>query len=542
MSTIRGHFPGLVALLPGALAFSAHAQSTTPSAGDDQTRCKTGDLASCVRSETTRCDMGEAKACVDLSRRYFGGVAVSRDTTRGRQLYERAFHLADSSCTTGDLSGCAIAGIAYGNGRGAPRDLDRAKTLEERACAGGNADGCFNLGFASLFGAIGIARDSIRAAQLLEPACAGGHANACFQLGWNYEFGRTVARDYKRAAAFYQEACDASYANDYMMGCHFLGSAYAEGRGVKEDAAHAAQLYDRACQGGNGSGCNNLGQLYQVGRAVGKDASRAAQLYDRTCQLGNPSGCDNLSLLYESGNGVGRDADRAKKLHQQACDLGFRPGCKISSETTPGATLGGATSLSPTAQAVPSLVGTWEAKQIGTTLLFSAEGTVTVVVGVMLDGKYRLDGNQLRAEAPGAVLPSVQMVAFVGDTALITGGTNYRKLIPFGERARPNSLVGQWRWIDSAGVTGYEEYTVEGSWRLRAAVPHTGSVSKGFYSVRGNTITMRFLSPQIEERSEPFTLRGNTLTIRGRNGKAESLVRARPLLPTDVEQPGLPIR
>ena len=323
MSTVRGHFPGMLALLLGALALSARAQSTTPIASDDQARCKTGDLASCVRSETTRCDAGEAKACVDLSVRYFGGVAVSRDQKRGEQLWARAFHLADSTCTTGDLGGCALAGKAYGTGRGAPQDLARAKTLEERACAGGNADGCFNIGFASLFGMIGIERDTIRAAQLLEATCAGGHSNACFQLGWNYEFGRTVPRDYKRAAVFYQQACDAARDANDMMGCHFLGSAYAEGRGITEDGAHAAQLYDRVCQGGNGSGCNNLGHLYQEGRAVAKDASRAAQLYDRACQLGNPSGCDNLSLLYERGNGVPRDADRAKQLRQQACAMGF---------------------------------------------------------------------------------------------------------------------------------------------------------------------------------------------------------------------------
>jgi len=322
----------LLILLAAAIGSSAlTAQSTTPIPGDDQARCKTGDLASCVRSETTRCDAGEATACVDLSHRYFGGVAVSRDQKRGEQLYARAFHLADSTCTAGELSGCAIVGLAYATGRGVRQDLDRAKALEERACAGGNDDGCFDLGYFSLLGLFGFARDSIRAAQLLEATCKRGHANACFQLGWNYEFGRTVAPDRQRAAVFYQQACDAARdTNDVMglMGCHFLGSAYDEGRGVTEDAAHAGRLYDRACQGGNGSGCNNLGHHYQEGRAVAKDASRAAQLYDRACQLGNPSGCDNLSLLYERGNGVPRDADRANQLRQQACALGFRPACK----------------------------------------------------------------------------------------------------------------------------------------------------------------------------------------------------------------------
>ena len=325
---VRWHFPALLALVFGALAFNANAQSPSPVASDDRARCEAGDLGSCVRSETARCDAGEPSVCEALSGRYYGSVAVPRDPARGLQLWTRAVHLADSLCTAGDLGGCALAGKAYGSGHGAPLDLARAKMLEERACAGGNADGCFNVGYASLLGLIGFERDALRAAKLLESACVGGHSNACFQLGWNYEMGRTVARNYERAAVFYQQACDAERDSMGMMGCHFLAAAYDKGRGVKEDAAHAAQLYDRACVGGNGSGCNNLGQFHERGRTVARNASRAAELYDRTCQLGNPSGCDNLSFLYERGDGVPRDADRARQLRQQACALGFRAACK----------------------------------------------------------------------------------------------------------------------------------------------------------------------------------------------------------------------
>ena len=89
MSTVRGHFPGLLALLLSGLALSARAQSTTPLASDDQARCKTGDLGSCVRSEAARCDAGEAKSCVDLSDRYFGGVAVSRGQRRDNRWPHR---------------------------------------------------------------------------------------------------------------------------------------------------------------------------------------------------------------------------------------------------------------------------------------------------------------------------------------------------------------------------------------------------------------------------------------------------------------------
>jgi uncharacterized protein len=327
MCTIRRNLSTLLPLLLG-LTFSAGGQAPTSLANDDQVRCNTGDLASCTRAETARCNGGEARACVTLSIRYFGGVGVSRDQKLGDQLWGRAVHLADSACTVGELGGCALAGKGYGSGRGAPLDLARAKMLEERACAGGNPDGCFNIGFASLFGMIGIERDTVRAAKLLEATCAGGHSNACFQLGWNHEFGRTVPRDYKRAVVFYQQACDAAVDATDMIACHFLGSAYDQGRGVTEDAARAAQLYERVCQGGNGSGCNNFGRFYEEGRAVAKDPGRAAQLYDRACQLGNPAGCDNLSILYERGNGVPANPTRAKQLHQQACELGLRQGCR----------------------------------------------------------------------------------------------------------------------------------------------------------------------------------------------------------------------
>jgi hypothetical protein len=159
----------------------------------------------------------------------------------------------------------------------------------------------------------------------------------------------------------------------------------------------------------------------------------------------------------------------------------------------------------------------------------------------MVGGKYRLDGNQLTldADASGAGAPEVHTVAFAGDTAVIIVGAIKRKLIPFEVRGRPNSLVGQWRFIHSAGMPAYEEYTDEGTMRLRVPM----HVFKGIYFISDNTITLRLLSPRTEERAAPYTLRGDTLTIRGVDGKTEVFIRARQLLPTDVDQPpGLPIR
>lgn len=188
--------------------------------------------------------------------------------------------------------------------------------------------GCYAVGYGSLLGILGFERDTVRGTTLLESICAGGYSSACFQLGWNYEYGRTVARDYARAAVLYHQGCEDAVTPEDMMPCHFLGSAYSEGRGVPMDPARAAQLYRRACSNGNGSGCNNLGSLFQEGRVNAvREPARAAFLYQRACLLGNPSGCNNLAILLAGGNGVKRDEGLAKQLLERACALGHTEAC-----------------------------------------------------------------------------------------------------------------------------------------------------------------------------------------------------------------------
>lgn len=330
MSTARGILPALITLLLlGTGAVGAQSATLASAAVDDRARCASGEIDACVRVETAGCDTGVSKACYSLAWRYFNSVGVPLDRMRADQMMTRAFRLADSACTAGDLGGCAMAGLALGTGQGAPPDAVRAHSLEERTCAGGDAEGCYAVGYASLLGMLGFERDTVRAASLLESTCAGGHSGACFTLGMNYEDGRTVARDYARAAVFYYQACEEAVTDRDMMACHFLGSAYSEGRGVPMDPVRAAQLFDRACQHGNGNGCNNLGQLIQEGRVgASRDPASAATLYDRACQLGNTSGCNNLAILHQRGHGVKHDTGRAKQLWKRACELGEKAACE----------------------------------------------------------------------------------------------------------------------------------------------------------------------------------------------------------------------
>jgi hypothetical protein len=201
----------------------------------------------------------------------------------------------------------------------------------------------------------------------------------------------------------------------------------------------------------------------------------------------------------------------------------------------------------------PALVGTWEGTQVsygglGTTLLLGSDGRIAIVVGAMVGGIYKLEGNQLTLfpEPASGGGPDVMTLAFAGDTAVISAGGMSRKLIPL-EAKSPVSLAGQWHYTHYTGVPAYEEYTSDGIMRLRVPM----QVIKGTYSVTGGAIRIRLSftpeqkrqgAPRAINGDSPYTLRGDTLTLQPGKANAAVFIRARPLLPYDIQQPRLPIR
>jgi hypothetical protein len=188
------------------------------------------------------------------------------------------------------------------------------------------------------------------------------------------------------------------------------------------------------------------------------------------------------------------------------------------------------------------LIGTWEdqmrsADGTGLTFLFTREKAVTMVFGAMVDGHYTLVGDQFTIIGTGGKRPVIESVFLTnaGDTAIFSAGSVSDKLVRIGPGTQADSIIGEWRYIHSTGMPGYNEYSADGRMRLRVPI----RVVKGRYSVSGNTLTMRTSLAPNEDREAPLTLRGDTLTI-DMDGHLEKFLRAKPLIPYDVEQPALP--
>jgi len=226
-------------------------------------------------------------------------------------------------------------------------------------------------------------------------------------------------------------------------------------------------------------------------------------------------------------------------------------GVVVAVGTTACSSVGSAQVTPPVPQPIPAtvspvsspvLVGTWDAITrsyggIGSTILFSEDSLFALVLGAMVEMKYKVNGEEITfsSEEHGQKFSETQKLTFIGDTAVISVKKCSIKLIPLEKGTVAGSTVGKWRLMHMTGVPAYEEYSPDGVTRLRVPM----QVQKGKYSVRGDTIAFHTITPRSEDWSAQFRLTSDTLTVSNAIGQHRYL-RAHPLIPLDVQQPAPP--
>lgn len=210
-----------------------------------------------------------------------------------------------------------------------------------------------------------------------------------------------------------------------------------------------------------------------------------------------------------------------------------------STGTTAGPAAVPPVALSVTPQTPANLVGTWDAIArsdggLGQTALFAPDNTVALVLGAMVDMKYKLEGDKLTVynDGPRDRFSQTNSLTLNGDTAIVSSRGNSLKMVRLPTANPASGLVGAWRYMHYTGVPGYDEYAENGSMRLRVPI----QVQRGLYSVAGNKISFLMLAPAREEWDAEFAISADTLTVQMR-GQKHVYLRARPLIPYDVRQP-----
>lgn len=179
-----------------------------------------------------------------------------------------------------------------------------------------------------------------------------------------------------------------------------------------------------------------------------------------------------------------------------------------------------------------SLVGLWDsattsAGGIGSTIEFRADGTFVEATTVIVNGYYRVTGDQLEiGERPfGPDSKPGQSVRFVVEGSVMRAtapdGSVLRKdRLGQPEPGKP-AIVGAWRYRHYTGPTAYERYSDDG--RMFFRLPMKSFV--GRYVVKGDDLVLTRpnqagVTMRVSQRGDQFILSGSGRTTTYRRDTA----------------------
>ena len=127
-----------------------------------------------------------------------------------------------------------------------------------------------------------------------------GFAPGIYELAKLYEGGYGVTRDYRKAAALYQQGVKKNHADSMFA----LAVLYDEGKGVKLDHQMAVTLFEKAAKKNLPAAQFNLGVMYANGVGVTRDYEAARNWYEKAAANNYSLAQFNLALMYFEGLGM----------------------------------------------------------------------------------------------------------------------------------------------------------------------------------------------------------------------------------------------
>ena len=195
-------------------------------------------------------------------------------------------------------------------------DPDALHNMQEEA-VGGDVQAQFNLGLAYGDGR-GVPKDYAEAAKWLRLAAEQGNALAAYGLGVLYTDGLGVQSDGAEAFKWFRQSADAG---DVLGECG-LGMAYAQGIGVSTDEVEAAKCFLKSALQGNAAAMNNLGVVSGFGNNPDGDPKESVKWYLKAAEQGEPKAQTKIAYMYSGGVYLPEDTKEAARWYRCAAEQG----------------------------------------------------------------------------------------------------------------------------------------------------------------------------------------------------------------------------
>ena len=165
-------------------------------------------------------------------------------------------------------------------------------------------------------------------AERLQLAASQGDASALFEIGSRYADGRTLPRDAKAAAQFFEAAAKQGHAPSQYR----LASLHREARIPAPDKQRAFELFQQAAEVGHMRAMHNMGVMLAEGALAAPDYAAAAEWFGRAAEHNVRDSQYNLGILYARGLGVTQDLTASYRWFHAAAEQGDEDGRKKRDE------------------------------------------------------------------------------------------------------------------------------------------------------------------------------------------------------------------
>lgn len=187
-----------------------------------------------------------------------------------------------------------------------------------------------------------------------------------------------------------------------------------------------------------------------------------------------------------------------------------------------------ASQSAPATRATP-LLGTWEAVarltgDLGSTISFAADNTMSYTLGAMVDMKYKRARDSLYIIDPQNGVNAFR-ISIIRDTlVMVNGGQEQRETRIGAPVTGADPVIGQWTYTHYTGVPAFEEYTPNGDFRLRVPI----RTLEGTYATLGDSAMLHLPGQGGGDRSVRWVVAADTLQLIW-NGQTSRYVKATPL-------------
>lgn len=180
------------------------------------------------------------------------------------------------------------------------------------------------------------------------------------------------------------------------------------------------------------------------------------------------------------------------------------------------------------AQTPAALIGSWRADTplpsgVVQTFRFDADSSFDLILAVVVDGRYRVEGNKLveTVTLPGSSVSGTDTATVIlhgdslilGDASSPTAKTLHR---PASAKARDGTgILGDWVITLPNGMSASYRFDPDGSIHIRARV----SDERGTYTIKGNTLRLSSERTFQLPATTTFSVAGDVLTLTPASGQ-----------------------